>query len=162
MFGSAGVIYLFMSVSVYRLSLVLSHMMKMKRISLSLSPTFFGQLNSSSTSNMSNQAANDDRLRSNVVSQVMIPILCDQLRSTQLALFEARSEIAEKDVDLADSLTALRYSVQALHLASSLRRDMVEENKLLKRLLYACLAVMVVMGGISLFLNGECVLGTKK
>lgn len=46
-FGSAGVIYLLMSVSVYRLSLVCAHMMKMKRISLSLSPTFFGQLNSS-------------------------------------------------------------------------------------------------------------------
>jgi len=139
-------------------SLFCSHETHLARLVLVVS-LFFGQLNSSSTSNMSNQAsspsANDDRIRSNVVSQVMIPILCDQLRSTQLALrstqlalVEARSEIAEKDVVLADSLTGLRHSVLALHLASSLRRDMVEEVKLLKRLLYAGFAVMVLMVGI--------------
>jgi hypothetical protein len=94
---------------------------------------------------MNNQASNPPE---NVVSQVMIPFLCEQLRSTQLALVEARSEIAEKDVDIADSLTVMRQAIQALHLASSRRRDMVEENKLLKRLLYACFAVMVLMVGI--------------
>ena len=94
---------------------------------------------------MNNQASNPPE---NVVSQVMIPFLCEQLRSTQLALVEARSEIAEKNVDIADSLTVMRQAIQALHLASSLRRDMVEEVKLLKRLLYAGFAVMVLMVGI--------------
>ena len=102
----------------------------------------------------SNPSANDDRLPSNVVSQVMIHFLVEQLRSTQLALDVARGEIAERDAAVAALTAALRNSttaiqpnaVENLRLASGLLRLALErrdaEIKLLKRLIY-CLAVIV-------------------
>ncbi len=74
----------------------------------------------------------------------MIPFLVEQLRSTQLALIVARGEIAERDAAL-----AALPSVENLRLASGLLRLALErrvrEIKLLKRLIYACLAVIVMV-----------------
>ena len=77
-----------------------------------------------------------------VKHQRMIHFLVEQLRSTQLALDVARGEIAERDAAL-----AALPSVENLRLASGLLRLALErrdvEIKLLKRLIYACLAVIV-------------------
>ncbi len=64
---------------------------------------FSVQRNSSSTSNMVNQASEPPTRTgdSNVVSQVLVPVLCEQLGSTQLALVETRAENASLREEMA-------------------------------------------------------------
>ena len=107
---------------------------------------------------MNNQASNPPK---NVVLQVMIPFLVEKLRSTQLALVDARGEIAEKDAAIVVLTAALRnHTTETQQLNQPLRRNVVQRRrdvfeglkrrdmkiKRLERQRYACLAVMVMVG----------------